>query len=359
MKRGARTLSLPLSLAPFALVAALGACRGVLGIDEDVPLLPEGAGEGGVSGDGAGPGPGTEGGPGADAGADVAVGFDAAFDAGVTAVDRRYAVWPLPSDKPLLSDYVLTTDTVTDKTTGLEWQRRDAVPATMAYAIGKAYCDDLDLGGQTDWRLPTRIETLTILDYGQAQRLLNNTVFVDGALPGAPSHQWTDSVSLLRQKLDDRLTVDVLLGLVEIASTNANANLVRCVRGGPTTSPVTRYDVAGGAARDVRTGVVWQVTPMATTMLLADAKIACQTLSVDGVGGWRLPNVRELVSLVDESREVAPLVPALFAAGPTARYWSSTTRANPATANFAVDFGTANVHQEELTVGKMSVRCVR
>ena len=47
----------------------------------------------------------------------AASGFDAAFDAGATAVDRRFAVWPLPPVKPLLSSYVLTTD----KTTGLEW----------------------------------------------------------------------------------------------------------------------------------------------------------------------------------------------------------------------------------------------
>jgi hypothetical protein len=195
-------------------VAALGACRGVLGIDEDVPLLP--AIEGGAPDDGAGTG--TEGGPGADAAADVAAGFDADFDAGVTAVDRRYAVWPLPPDHPLLSSYVLGAETVTDKTTGLEWQRSDSDPATMSYGLGAAYCTGLTLGGQTDWRLPTRIEVETTLDFGQSPGLLNPTVFPDASMPGAPSQQWTDSISLLRAKLDDRIVVDVISGSVNVAS---------------------------------------------------------------------------------------------------------------------------------------------
>ena len=356
MSNGVRHVTL--AIASIATAAALVACRGVLGIDEDVPLLPSGAGEGGATDDGATPEAGIDG-AGSSAASDAAVGFDAAFDAGVTTVDRRFAVWPLPPVRPLLSSYDLTADTVTDKTTGLVWQRNDASPATMSYGQGVTYCSGLTLGGQTGWRLPTRIETLTILDYGQSAGLLNNTVFVNGALPAAPSEQWTDSNSLLRAKLDDRFVVDVLLGLVTIASTVQNSNIIRCVRGGPTTSPLTRYDVVGGAARDVRTGVVWQVTPLATTMLLADAKLACESLPLGGTGGWRLPSVRELVSLVDESREVAPLAPALFQPGPTARFWSSTTRATPATANFAVDFGTANVHQEDFTMEKLSVRCVR
>jgi len=357
MNLGARSFAL--ALAALALPAGLLACRGVLGIDEDRPLLPEGAGDGGATGEGGGPGPGAEGGTGADASGDATAGFDAAFDAGVTAVDRRYAVWPLPPEHPLLSNYTIDTDTVVDKTTGLEWQRRSATPYSQSYALGKSYCDDLDLGGQTDWRLPTRIEVQTILDFAASPGLVNTTVFPDAATPASAQDQWTDSISLLRAKLDDRYTVNMVYGFVTVASTNANSNLIQCVRGGPATSPVARYDVTGGAARDVRTGLVWQVTPLATTMLLADAKVACQTLSVDGVGGWRLPTVRELVSLVDESREVAPLTPAIFAAGPKARYWSSTTRANPATANYTVDFGTANVHQDEFTLGKMAVRCVR
>ena len=350
-------LALAFAFVGLVSAAALLACRGILGIDDDVALLPTGTDGGGSLEDG--PASATDGGPSADAANDVASGFDAAFDAGATAVDRRFAVWPLPPVKPLLSSYVLTTDTVTDKTTGLEWERNDATPATMAYAGGATYCAGLAIGGQTDWRLPTRIEALTFLDYGQTLGLLNQAVFPDGALPSSPVVLWTDSLSLLAAKLDDRFQLNLELGLVTVAANTAISNRIKCVRGGPTISPYTRYDVVSGAARDVRTGVVWQVAPLATTTSLADAKAACQSLLLGGSGGFRLPTVRELASLVDESREVAPLLPPGLQGGPSPRFWSSTPRAKSPAATYVVDFETANIVAEESASAVLSVRCAR
>ena len=349
----------PLAFAFASVLAAAGllACRSILSIDEDVALLPPAGGDGGPLQDGMAPG--SDGSPITDAANDVPVGFDAAFDAGVTTVDRRYAVWPLPPVKPLLSNYVLTADTVSDKATGLVWERSDSDPATMSYGFGVTYCADLAKGGQTDWRLPTRIEALTILDYGQTLGLLNQAVFPDGALPSSSVVMWTDSLSLLNAKLDERFQVDLGVSLVTIANNAQISNRIKCVRGGPTTSPVTRYDVAAGAARDVRTGLVWQVTPLATAKLQGDAKLACESLVLGGVGGWRLPTVRELVSLIDEAREVVPLLPSIFQAGPAARFWSSTPRAKAPAATYAVDFETANIQAEDSAAQTMSVRCVR
>ena len=339
------------ALAPlFAGLLASGslvACRAILGIDDDVALLPTGGDEAGSLADG--PISGGDGASIADATTDVPIGFDAAFDAGVTTVDRRFAVWPLPAVRPLLSNYVLTADTVTDKTTTLEWERNDPSPTTQAYAGGASYCAGLSLGAQDDWRLPTRIEALTFLE----------AVFPDGARPAAPVVLWTDSISLLDAQLDDRFQIDMGLGFVTIAPNTAISNRIKCVRGGPTTSPVTRYDVIGGAARDVRTGVVWQVTPIPGAKLLTEAKLACQSLVLGGVGGWRLPTVRELASLVDESREAVPLLPMLFQAGPSGRFWSSTPRAKPPAATYVVDFETANMVPEESISTPLSVRCAR
>ena len=331
---------LALAFAGLVSAAALLACRGILGIDDDVALLPTGTDGGGSLEDG--PASATDGGPSADAANDVASGFDAAFDAGATAVDRRFAVWPLPPVKPLLSSYVLTTDTVTDKTTGLEWERNDATPVTMAYAGGATYCAGLAIGGQR-----------------QTLGLLNQAVFPDGALPSSPVVLWTDSLSLLAAKLDDRFQLNLELGLVTVAANTAISNPIKWVRGKPTTSPFTRYDVVSGAARDVRTGVVWQVAPLATTTSLADAKAACQSLLLGGSGGFRLPTVRELASLVDESREVAPLLPPGLQGGPSPRFWSSTPRAKSPAATYVVDFETANIVAEESASAVLSLRCAR
>ena len=267
-------------------------------------------------------------------------------------------MWPLPDPRPLLSNYDLTADTVTDKTTGLVWQRQEPTPVSASYSGASKYCDDLDLAGKQDWRLPTRIELLTILDYGQTSNVLNKTVFPDGPQAGG-TIAWTSSLSLLRAKLTDRFLVDLDLALVTLSSNDQQSNLYRCVRGGPTTSPANRYVTTPGTARDVRTGVTWQRASFPGAQGFDQAKASCASLSLEGTTGWRLPTIRELVTLIDEAREAVPMVATVFDAGPKARYWSQTIRATPATAAYAVDMDTANVHQEPMDLQQMAVRCVR
>lgn len=35
----------------------------------------------------------------------------------------------------------------------------------MTYVEGETYCANLSLGGQSDWRVPTRIELVSLVDY--------------------------------------------------------------------------------------------------------------------------------------------------------------------------------------------------
>lgn len=55
--------------------------------------------------------------------------------------------------------------TVTDNVTGLIWQKEDDnINRVWDEAI--AYCDALTLGGQSDWRLPSKKELISIVNYG-------------------------------------------------------------------------------------------------------------------------------------------------------------------------------------------------
>jgi hypothetical protein len=89
-------------------------------------------------------------------------------------LDPTWAEWPMPNDRvdvtagaPNLESYTDNKDgTVTDNLTGLMWQQ--TVP-TGAYTWSQAvaYCPTLNLAGHSDWRLPSRIELVSIVDFGE------------------------------------------------------------------------------------------------------------------------------------------------------------------------------------------------
>jgi hypothetical protein len=88
--------------------------------------------------------------------------------------------------------YTVTGGTVYDSKTKLTWQQ--AVPATTYYtwAAAKTYCGGVGaiLGG-TGWRLPTRNELLTIVDYSRTNPSTDPTAF-----PSTPVNFFWSSSSL-------------------------------------------------------------------------------------------------------------------------------------------------------------------
>ena len=52
-----------------------------------------------------------------------------------------------------------------DAITGLSWQLKPIL-APVSQSAAVAYCESLELDGHEDWRLPTRLEYVTLLDYG-------------------------------------------------------------------------------------------------------------------------------------------------------------------------------------------------
>lgn len=72
-------------------------------------------------------------------------------------------------------------------------------------------------------------------------------------------------------------------------------------------APSDQYDVYGAGdaiIRDAQTHLVWQ-RGFASAATWDDADLYCRSLSLagTGVGGWRLPSMKELSTLVDEVLE--------------------------------------------------------
>lgn len=332
--------------ATFLTVAIVaGGCRAVLGIDEDRPLLE--GGDGAVTADGGrADGMTVEGGPLLDGSTDAA-----ALDAGVVGADRRFALYPLPPADTTLTGYEILTETVKDLTTGLEWERGAGQVITRSYTATRDRCGGLTLAGASDWRVPTRIEVLTIIDFVRTPLQLDLNVFWSGA--GEVGPVWTASVTAAgaRYSLDWKT-------LRVTTTTDENELLASiCVRGGPATSPVPRYEVGSGFAHDVSTGLFWEREPAGTLMTHADAAKRCADLALLDAQAWRLPDARELVSLIDETRPSAPLIDPLFGLSPSSFVWSSTPGPENVGA-LVVDFGNADV-QAFPTAVTAPVRCVR
>ena len=68
--------------------------------------------------------------------------------------------------------------TVTDTGTGLTWQQQGP-DSEMNWKGALAYCETLSLGGYTDWRLPSREELRSIVDYGKYDPAMDTEYFPD------------------------------------------------------------------------------------------------------------------------------------------------------------------------------------
>jgi len=70
----------------------------------------------------------------------------------------------------LLADFSKSGDIVTDSKTGLAWQDNNDTNGTQrTWQEAIDYCEALDLGGHSDWRLPNVNELKTIIDRTKTQ----------------------------------------------------------------------------------------------------------------------------------------------------------------------------------------------
>jgi hypothetical protein len=79
--------------------------------------------------------------------------------------------------------------TVSDNVTGLVWQQV-VPPGTYTQPMAVSYCAGLSLGGRMDWRLPSAIELVSIVDPTTSNPSINPTYF-----PGAPAtYMWSSTL---------------------------------------------------------------------------------------------------------------------------------------------------------------------
>jgi hypothetical protein len=244
------------------------------------------------------------------------------------------------SGLPLEASYEVTEELVTDTVTKLVWERPPHTERTT-WAEAKARCDALELGGRDDFRLPGRIELVTILDFNQLP--VAASVFADAV---SDYHFTSSPVSFVE---GSAYSVYFGAGETAVASADPGRAVSRCVAGSVTAPEEPQFVIDGDTVRDRVTGLVWE-RAAAEPEPFDQASARCLSL------GWRLPSVRELQSIVDENAYDPAVDQALFPATPPAGFWSQTLRgSNP----WHVSFLDGQTSAEILGDEPLASRCVR
>jgi hypothetical protein len=212
--------------------------------------------------------------------------------------------------------YVLGTDgkTVSDLNTGLTWQQ--GYESDKNWTEAKAVPDDLnaaEYGGYTGWRLPTIKELYSIWDGRRGWPHLDTGFFARD--PQASPHGifWsvTKYAGLLESTLEDAAGSEMAFGVnfdtghIKAYTTDTGpTHFVRCVRG-------ARYGAndflanGDGTITDRATGLMWAQTDSGAGLDWEHVLAYVQARNADGYLGykdWRMPNTKELQSLVDYTR---------------------------------------------------------
>jgi Protein of unknown function (DUF1566) len=274
-----------------------------------------------------------------------------------------WAEWPMPNGQAdvtagaaNLESYTDNKDgTVTDNVTGLMWQQ--TVPTTTyAWTDAVAYCPTLTLARHNDWHLPSRIQLVSIVDIGQLMAKIDGTYF-----PSTPADVPFWSSTRVASFLSSAWSVT--FDGVSLTDMGGSSDLdrVRCVRTASVdvsaSAPPERYvtDSARGTVYDSKTKLTWQQIIPAAIYTWAEAQTHC----ADVGAGWRLPTIKELLTIVDES-QMAPSIDqtAFPSTPPNSLWWSSSPVAFSTSYAWLVDFSRGKTFAYEIS-NTLYVRCVR
>jgi hypothetical protein len=224
-----------------------------------------------------------------------------------------------------------------------------------AFAVHVASLNATSFAGHNDWRLPNVRELASIIHYQSASAV--SSVFSSGCAPGCDvstcscnlSTAWSSTSGVSAP--DRAWRAEVGLGVLS-AALKANTQAVRAVRAGgsclPATGQTTCWNSSGtvvpcagpghdgdiqagaplsytdngnGTITDNTTGLVWEKksddgglndvdTTYSWTNAFAVHVAGLNAASFAGYGDWRLPNARELQSLVNYQN--VPTVDSVF-----------------------------------------------
>ncbi len=226
------------------------------------------------------------------------------------------------------------------------WEKAHNPRVTQKAAA--AACRGLQLGGRSDWRLPTIKELFSIVDFRGNIRTRTpyiNSYYFDFEYPNTAEGwriidaQYRSSNRYVGTTMrGDRSAfgfnfADGRIKSYPVAGRRAGRQYVRCVRGAAY-GENDFVDNSDGTITDRATSLMWMKADSGKTMNWKEALEYAENLKYGGYDDWRLPNVKELQSIVDYSRAPDALDPAYRGAAidpvfdltaEESWFWASTT----------------------------------
>ena len=313
----------------------------------------EASAEGGISAGGGEASTVAGAGFGGNAGGGNAAGNNAAGNCSEDTPPNAWPSWPMPdptSQGAATSQHYTASgaDVVIDDVTQLSWQAHSS-DKTYTWDEARQYCDCLTLGAHDDWHMPSRIELLSLVDFTRQDPALDPLVFPDTPF------DWFWSASPVAGSDSVVWYVAFFDGNTHTSAKDSDYH-VRCVR--RAVGNDRNYTLEGDdTVADAATGLTWQRATSPGQLSWADAKQYCLDLPLSG-GGFRLPNMKELQSLIDENSADPAIDSAAFPVTPSEGFWAATPLAGTATAAWFVNFA-SGVSYNSLVERTYRARCVR
>lgn len=265
---------------------------------------------------------------------------------------------------------------ITDNVTGLMWTQSTDTDGNgiLNYSDKKlqsaasSYCDSLSLGGYDDWRLPDIKTLYSLIQFSgkdasseaSCSSAGNTSCAVSDLTPFIDSNyfdkafgdtssservidaQYASSTNYVSATMNGDATafgVNFADGRIKGYPSNTKAFYIRCVRGNTSYGVNSFTDNGNQTVTDSSAGLMWQKEDFSSTDH-DNAVSSCESAVTAGYSDWRLPNVKELQSILDYTRSPdktsSAAIDSKFTAasftnekGVTdyAYYWASTTHA--------------------------------
>jgi hypothetical protein len=256
--------------------------------------------------------------------------------------------------------------TITDLNTGLMWQKTPDLVNKSSFAAARRGAASCRLGGYTDWRLPSIKELYSLIDFSGGMALdpakpyLETRYFdfvygdPDKGQREIDAQYWssTEYVGLTMRGNATVFGVNFADGRIKGYPRDRALQFVRYVRGNPDYGKNSFVDNLDGTITDQATGLMWSKSDSGRTMNWEQSLAFAERSTLAGYDDWRLPNAKELQSIVDYTRapdarnrdSQGPAIDPIFDITEVESYfWTGTThlenRRNPASMAVYVCFG--------------------